>query len=95
MQNYRANSVASSVINVLQKPVFQCFIKRRLIDPFGHLLIFKKRGRILHKIINSQYAWAYINRSLARFAVGDQQGARKDWKRAKEIDPNISIPPIE
>lgn len=42
--------------------------------------------------INSDYAEAYIERGYLKQKIGDTKGAEEDYKKAKEIDPNILLP---
>ena len=44
--------------------------------------------RVLAK--DPKNAWAYINRSYARQETGDMEGARKDYEKAREIDPAMA-----
>ena len=41
--------------------------------------------------LNAEYANAYRNRSVARHALGDQNGAREDNRRAAELERGAQV----
>lgn len=42
--------------------------------------------------LNPRYAKAFYNRGLAKEALEDQAGAKIDWDKAREIDPDLEPP---